>query len=456
MTAANVTAAGDAATPPVADAGVRRGRIRHAAAWTFGAYAASQVIRFGSNLVLTRLLYPEAFGMMSLVLAVLQGLQMFSDIGIGPSIIQSKRGADPGFLNTAWTIQVIRGAALSAVCAAAAPWIAHAYAQPELASLLTVAGLTAFIAGLNSHSLFVLNRDLRLGHLTLLELGSQVLGIATMLAWAFSVPSVWSLVAGSLTGSAARALGSHFLGPERCRLRFDRSHAAELLSFGRWIFLSTVLTFLITQGDRLILGKLVTLEVLGIYGLALSLAQIPRDIVSRLQSAVLFPHLSQRYRDGADFAAAVRQARGPMLWLTGASCVLAVALGPDAVTLLYDARYHDAGWMLQLLSVAVFFQLLEAMNGCVLLAAGRASAVAVGNVWKLAAMILMVPPGYFYGAMVGVIVAIAVSDAIRYAVSAYFVSALGAKVIRTDSCVVGAVIVVGVASQMMRIAGAMG
>src|SRR4051812_36532958 len=67
--------------------------------WTILGYGGSQVLRLAGNVILTRLLFPEAFGQMVLVNVFLQGLHMFSDVGIGPSLIQSKRGDDPDFLN---------------------------------------------------------------------------------------------------------------------------------------------------------------------------------------------------------------------------------------------------------------------------------------------------------------------------------------------------------------------
>src|SRR2546421_7848298 len=81
-------------------------------AWTIAGHGAGELIRLAKSLVLTRLLFPEAFGMMSLVGVVMYGLQMLSDVGLVQAIIRDKRGDDPDFLNTAWTMQVIRGAVL--------------------------------------------------------------------------------------------------------------------------------------------------------------------------------------------------------------------------------------------------------------------------------------------------------------------------------------------------------
>ena len=84
-------------------------RVVKGSVWTLGGYAISQVVRLGNNFLLARLLFPKAFGLMALVYTFLIALQMFSDIGINLSIIQNKRGDDPKFLNTAWTLQVFRG-----------------------------------------------------------------------------------------------------------------------------------------------------------------------------------------------------------------------------------------------------------------------------------------------------------------------------------------------------------
>lgn len=114
---------------------------------TVASFGTSQLIRLASNLILTRLLFPEAFGLMALVMVVLIGLGQFSDMGISPAIMQSRRGDDPDFLNTAWTIQIIRGVCLWLMTAALAWPMAQLYGEPALVGLLPVAGLSLLIDG---------------------------------------------------------------------------------------------------------------------------------------------------------------------------------------------------------------------------------------------------------------------------------------------------------------------
>ena len=109
--------------------GLMQRAMRSAGLNLFG-FGFSQVLRLASNLVLTRLLFPEAFGVMAMVSVFLMGLAMFSDVGVGPAIMQSKRGDDRDFLDTAWTIQIIRGVSLWLVACALTWPMAIYFASP--------------------------------------------------------------------------------------------------------------------------------------------------------------------------------------------------------------------------------------------------------------------------------------------------------------------------------------
>jgi O-antigen/teichoic acid export membrane protein len=415
--------------------------------WTTGGYGTQQVLRLGVNLVLTRLLQPQMFGLMTLVNIFVQGLQGFSDVGIGPAIIQSKRGDEPAFLNTAWTVQVLRGLALGAISVLIAWPVALIYGERQLVYLLPVAGLNAVIAGFNSTALFTLNRHLDVPKLTMQSIVSQALGSAVMIVLARLYPSVWALIIGTLAMSATTLALSHVLLPgTRNRVAWDRVAAGEMMAFGRWIFVSTILTFLAMQADRLIFGKLISLHDLGVYGVAAMMAALPTQAILKLGGVVVFPAYSRARAAGSDFQVVFDRVRLPLL--AGAGLVTAglVAGGQHLIELLYDARYQRAGWMLQLLAVSGWLQVMQVTNGSALLALGSPRSVAAGNLVKLATMVVFVPLGLWYHGLLGGILGIILSDAMKYVASTLLVRRKGLHMLGKDmmlSLVVGATAAVG-------------
>lgn len=415
----------DARTGAPDSPSIREAAIR-GSVWSMGGYAAEQALRFGANLVLTRLLYPEIFGLMSLLTAVLVGLAMFSDVGIGPAIVQRGEGDDPRFLRTAWTVQVLRGVVLwAAACLLAKP-VALFYGEPRLAWALPVIGLTPLLLGFEATSKYTLQRRLRWERPTLVETGSAALGIAATVALAAAHRAVygpdhpgalWVVIAGGLLGTGVRVLLSHLALPGiRHRFLLDRQHAGALFTFGRWIFVSTLLTFLAGQSDRLLFGKLVPLDLLGIYGIAAALATLPAEAVQRLGSAVLFPALS-RMSGRDDFPGVFARARLPLV-VGGAGVASGlVATGPLLVALLYDSRYQGAGWMLRILALSAWFQVLESTNGAATLAMGRVNALAANRAAKLAGMLVLVPVGFHLAGFAGALAGLAASDVVKYAAS---------------------------------------
>lgn len=320
-------------------------RALHGSALTAGSYALMQFLRLASNLILTRLLFPEAFGLMALVSVFMVGLAMFSDMGVGPAISQSPRGDDPDFLDTAWTIQVARGVLLWALTAVLGWPAAHFYGAPELAALLPVSGATLFLSALIPTRYDTANRHLLLGRVTALDLVSQVCGIVVMVVLAAVLHSVWSLVLGAVVGAMLKLLLMHWgLPGHRNRLRWEPRAGAELVHFGKWIFLSTACGFLLAQGDKAILGAFLHLDALGIYNIGYFLASFPLLLGGAVTGRIMIP----LYRDhhpasgGQDFTR-LRRLRlvisGGILLLLGAMIVG----GPALVALLYDPRYAGAG-----------------------------------------------------------------------------------------------------------------
>ncbi|WP_397543988.1 oligosaccharide flippase family protein [Roseovarius salis] len=347
-------------------------RILRSVSWVVVGHAGTQALRLASNLILTRILFPEAFGLMALVTMVTVGLMMFSDVGIGPAVTRSPRGDEPAFLNTAWTIKVIRGCALWIVTMLLAWPFARFYGHPELALYLPVAGLSLVAQGFLPTRVTTARRHLLLGRVTMLDLASQVLGLGLMVILALWTRSVLALVVGSVLSQVIKLwLMWAFLPGHRDRFQIERPALRELIGFGKWIFLSTALVFVGTQGDKAVMGKLLTLETLGIYNIGFFLASFPLMMGQSVAQDVLV----SVYRDRPPHASAEnrRKLRRMRFLITGGLGLLLLLMayiGPPLVAFLYDQRYHAAGAMMVLMACGFLPQAIGLTYDKAALAAG--------------------------------------------------------------------------------------
>lgn len=372
----------------------------------------SQAFRLAGNLVLTRLLVPELFGLMALVNTFIIGVSLFSDIGIRPSIIRSQRWNDPAFLNTAWTLQVIRGCWMwIGSCLIAWP-VSQFYDDSRLIWLLPTVGLSLLISGFNSTSLAVLNRKLELRTLTQLDVVTQLVSLVVMIVWAYFYPSVWALIGGNLVSSTLKMSLSHQLGSRMThRLVWEKEAVQEIISFGRWIFVSTAMTFLAWQADRLILGRLFSLEMLGIYTVAFTMADFPRQVIQQISRLVMFPIISQYiHLERSELRAKILKKRWLIVVGLAGLITMLAGFGDLIINFLYDERYEAASWMLPILAVGLWPLLLSASIERSLEAIGQPKFLAFGNFSKFIYMVMMLPFAYNLYGVLGAVIVVAFND----------------------------------------------
>lgn len=366
----------------------------------FANLAGSQVLRLAGNLVLTRLLFPEIFGLMAIINVFLMGLALLSDLGIGASIVQRKEDPTPRFLRTAWTLQSIRAGLLWIITSAMAWPLAHFYEEPRLIWLLPVVAFTQVIAGFESTAVHVCARQLRHGLTAVMDLLTAFIGTAAAILIAMKFPSVWALVAGGMISATFRTTYTYFLPYQiRHRFRLDREAAHELIHFGKWLIVASAFTFIASEGDRMILGKFLTLSELGIYTVAFFFAQAVVMLTRGIALRTLFPVFS-RLKNEEDDVQRNEFFRYHRLFL-GAS-ILPIAVftlcGPLIIDLLYDDRYASAGPMLQILSIGAAGATLRALAGPVVLSRGDSFARMMMNGFEaLVLVVCMIVGGLNWG-----------------------------------------------------------
>lgn len=402
-----------------------RSRALRAASWRTGAYVASQLFRVLSSIVLAALLFPAAFGLVALGTIIIQGLRMFSELGIGPAIIQRKENLDDNFLNTAWTLQILRGSGLWVGGALLAWPMAWLYGEPRLVALLIVIGSIAVIDGLQSTAIFTLSRQLHEGRRAALDLSSEILGRSIMIIWALIWPTYWALIGGTLIAAAFKASATHVWLPGiRHHLCWHPPSVRALVNFGKWVFIGTVFAFFGQQLDKLMLGGLDAIGVLGVYTFALTFASLPREGVMVIASAVLFPALAEVNRQNPDrFHERVFQIQQVILPLSMFATLGVGLMAPEFFRWFFDDRYSAAIWMTPLVALTTWVLLLTTTSSQALLALGMTRALAFAGLARIlstaaacmAGYLLMGLPGFILGTTVGAIrLQVALYTALRH------------------------------------------
>jgi O-antigen/teichoic acid export membrane protein len=391
-------------------------RFLRSSAWSIIGYGGGQVIRFASNLVLTRILFPEDFGLMALVTVFLVGLMMISDVGLSPSIQQSSRGDDPVFLDTAWTIQILRGLLLWGACFVIAPLGARFYDSEHLSLMLPVAGISLLVAGFTPTRVETANRHLKIGVVTSLDITAQFLAFVANVALALILQSVWALVIGTVIGAGVRLFFMvAFLPGHKNRIRWESSTATEIVTFGRWIFLSTVCGFLLVQSDKAILGKYIDLSQLGIYNIGFFLASVPQAMAASLMSRILIPiHREWNPLFSHENYTRLRKTRFVLTFVTlSLQCVLAWS-GIWVVDILYSDQYSAAGGVLVAIACMNTPYLTGMTYDYAALAAGDSKGMFFLQLMKTILQLTLFSIGFFSFGLVGALAGVWLSQLLSH------------------------------------------
>lgn len=379
--------------------------LRGSAISTFG-YAISQVIRLASNLILTRLLYPDAFGLMALVTMFVVGVVLMTDVGLTPSILQSKRGDDPAFLNTAWSVKMMLHGFYFVVISLLAWPAAQFYNAPDLVQLMPAVALSLLIGGLVSSNIEHAQRHIRLGRVTLIDLATQIASLAAMVIFALVTRSIWALVFGQFITAIVKAMLTRiYLKGPATRFQLDRSAFQELIHFGKWITLSSACGFVLAQGDKAVLGKYLSLEQLGVYNIGYFLASFPMALAENVTGRMIIPIYrdSPPYESPQNFAT-VRRMRMALTAIVLSMIAVMIVGGPLIIELLYDSRYQGAGQIVSLIACAQVPVVLGLTYPAAALAAGDSRSPSLLTMLRAAVQITAFLIGAEIGDLPGAII----------------------------------------------------
>jgi lipopolysaccharide exporter len=245
------------------------------------------LFRFARNIILAKLLAPDAFGIMATIMASVSVIEAFTEVGLKQSVIQHKSGAEEEFLSIIWWLSTLRACCLYAIAFLAAPWIDDFYTQYELTTLLRTGFLVILFNGITSPRFYILEKEIRFFNSVLLTNSAGLIGVLSSLILALLFESVWALLIGYLIEYFLRFLFSFIFYPTVIRLHINRNYLSDILGFSRGIFGLPILMMLFINAPVFIIGKIISFEILGMYSLAYDMADIPNKVLARINPLIL-------------------------------------------------------------------------------------------------------------------------------------------------------------------------
>ena len=354
--------------------------------WVFGLRIINRGLGFVRTVILARILAPEDFGLLGIAMLAISTLETFSQTGFQAALIQKKENVE-SYLDTAWTVSAIRGVILFSILFFFAPLVAAFFNSPQAVLVIKVIAVSTLLSGFRNIGILFFQKELEFNKQFIYELSATLVDITVAITLAFMLRNVWALVWGGLAANFVRLFMSYILHPYRPHARLDKGEFKKLFGFGKWVLGSSILIFLITQGDDIFVGKMLGVTALGFYQMAYLISNLPATEITHVVSQVTFPVYSKLQND----VKRLREAYLDVLQLTAfISIPLAggiFILAPDFTGIFLGEKWMPMVPAMQVLVLAGLVRSIAATTGPIFHGIGKPR---IDTMWQIIRLIVLV------------------------------------------------------------------
>ena len=349
---------------------------------------AINALRVVSTVCLTRLLAPDVYGITGVIMSVFYMITMITELGFQPYVVRHERTNEPDFLSAVFTIHAIRGVVLAATGLLLAWPVSLLVDKPALVAPLAICSLTFIIDGqVTLHQLRGL-RDGKIQRYAVIDLVVSISQTSAAIVLAFLLHNVWAIVGSMFVASCVRVwIGYRLFPGSRLVFRLDREVAADMWRFSRVMAVSSMLTLLITQVDKLGLARIMPLSQFGVYVIASSLAAAPTVFAFNYASTIVYPAIAAAWRENGSVVNAYYRSWGRFFYLYAFGGGMLIGLADLIVRLLYDPRYAAAAGYLSILAISSAFVMVTRSMESVQVATGRQRFAVEANILRLGILV---------------------------------------------------------------------
>ena len=396
-------------------------RVVRGGIWVFALRITNRGLGFIRTIILARLLAPHDFDLLGIAMLAIATLENFSQTGFQAALIQKKENIE-SYLDTAWTISAIRGIILFLILFLSAPLISKFFNSPQATLIIRIISVNTLLSGFRNIGILFFQKELEFNKKFFYELTSTLVNLSVAIVLAFILRNVWALVWGGLAASFVRFFMSYTLHSYRPRIRFEKEKFQDLFGFGRWVLGSSILGFLITQGDDIFIGKMIGVTTLAFYQMAYMLSNLPATEITHVISQVTFPAYSKLQKE----LPKLRKAYLEVLQLTAfVSIPLAggiFILAPDFTRIFLSEKWMPMVPALQVLALWGIIRSIGATTGPVFQSTGKPEVLTKLQFVVLILLVILIFPLTMQWGILGTSLAVVISSFIPNVIAACMVT----------------------------------
>lgn len=377
--------------------------------WVFSLRITQQIFNFIRLIILARVLAPHDFGLMGIALLTMATLETFSQTGFQAALIQKKDNTDT-YLDVAWTVLILRGLLLFAILFFVAPYAAVFFKAPLAKLIIQVIGLSVLLQAFTNIGVIYFQKELEFNKQFLYQLSGTLADFIVAISAALILRSVWALVFGLLAGNVVRFIASYLIHPYRPHFSSHLGKAKELFGFGRWVLGSSILVFLITQGDDIFVGKLLGATMLGFYQMAYRISNMPATEITHVISQVAFPAYSKLQDNLPKLREAYLKVLQFTAFLSFPIAGMIFILAPDFTRIFLGEKWMPMVPAMMVLVFAGLVRSMAATTGPIFQAVGKPKIITKWQPVRLFVLVALIYPFTIQWGILGTSLAVFLSN----------------------------------------------
>lgn len=347
--------------------------------------AAASLLLMVRNLIVARLIPVEDYGIAATFALAMAVVEMASAFGLQQQIVQAKEGDDPHFQAALQGFQLLRGLASGIILFLLAGPLAQFMGIPQVAWAYQVLAIVPVLNALVHFDIHRLNRQMRFGPLLwngILPALASLLLIYPLVIWFGD----WRVMLWAILAQAAVAtLSSHLMAERRWRIVFDVSIISSSMRFGWPIMVNAILLFLVFQGDKLIIGRLLGMEALAIFAMGLTFTLTPTLVLAKSAQNFFLPRLSAAMNT-PDYAPLAQRTMHSIALAALAFVILTSLIGAPLVLFLLGEKYADLVPLIFWFALGQGLRVMKAGPAIVALATGQTANAMIANLVRTLAL----------------------------------------------------------------------